>query len=78
MVTRRVVLARAEGKPNRQIAREVGLSDRKVGGWRNRFAECRGEGLGDLPRPGKPRVYDRDKQVEVFKSACSRRRRTRS
>ena len=72
MVTRaRVVLAAAEGKPNRRIAAEVGLSERKVGVWRNRFAERRLEGLRDLPRPGKPRVYDHDKQVEVFKTACS-------
>ncbi len=72
MVTRaRVVLAAAEGKPNRQIAREVGLSERKVGVWRNWFAERRLDGLGDLPRPGKPRVYDHDKQIEVFKTACS-------
>ena len=72
MVTRApVVLAAADGKPNRQIAGEVGLSERKVGVWRNRFAEQRAEGLRDLPRPGKPRVYDHDKQVEVFKTACS-------
>jgi transposase len=72
MVTRaRVVLAAADEKPNRQIAREVGLSERKVGVWRNRFAEQRLEGLRDLPRPGKPCVYDHDKQVEVFKMACS-------
>jgi len=72
MVTRaRVVLAAAEGKPNRQIAREVGLSERKVGVWRKRFAQRRLDGLCDLPRPGKPRVYDHDKRVEVFKTACS-------
>jgi len=71
VIRARVVLLAAEGKPNRQIAREVGLSERKVGLWRNRFAERRIEGLCDLPRPGKPRVYDHDKQVEVFKTACS-------
>lgn len=72
MVTRaRVVLAAAEGKPNRQIAGEVGLSQRKVGVWRNRFAAHRMDGLSDLPRPGRPVVYDHDKQVEVFKTACS-------
>jgi transposase len=72
MVTRaRVVLAAADGKPNRQIAREVGLSERKVGVWRTRFAEHRLDGLRDLPRSGKPPVYDHDKQVEVFKTACS-------
>ena len=53
MVTRaRVVLAAAEGLPNRRIAREVGLSERKVGVWRNRFCERRLQGLRDLPRPG--------------------------
>lgn len=72
MVTRaRVVLLAADGKPNRQIAREVGLSEQKVGQWRNRFEERRLEGLGDLPRPGAPRRYDHDKRVEVFKTACS-------
>ncbi len=72
MVTRaRVVLAAAQGEPNRRIAREVGLSEQKVGQWRRRFAERRLEGLGDLPRPGAPRRYDHDKRVEVFKTACS-------
>lgn len=72
MVTRaRVVLAAADGKANRQIAREVGLSERKVGVWRNRFAEHGLDGLSDLPRSGKPPVYDHDKQLEVFKTACS-------
>jgi len=72
MVTRaRVVLAAAEGKPNRRIAREVGLSEQKVGQWRRRFAERRVQGLADLPRAGVPRRYDHDKRVEVFKTACS-------
>jgi transposase len=72
MVTRaRVVLAAAEGIPNRRIAGEVGLSERKVGMWRNRFAEHGLDGLKDLPRPGKPPVYGHDKRVEVFKTACS-------
>ena len=39
MVTRaRVVLAAADGIPNRRIARAVGLSERKVGVWRNLVA----------------------------------------
>lgn len=72
MVTRaRVVLAAAAGTPNRQIAGQVGLSERKVGVWRNRFAQQRLEGLRDLPRPGKPPVYDHDKRLEVFKTACA-------
>lgn len=72
MVTRaRVVLAAAEGRPNRQIAPLVGLSEQKVGQWRNRFAERRLVGLSDLPRPGAPLRYDHDKRVEVFKTACA-------
>jgi transposase len=72
MVTRaRVVLAAAAGMPNRRIAEAVELSERKVGVWRNRFAEHGLDGLKDLPRPGKPLVYDHDKRVEVFKTACS-------
>ncbi len=61
----------AEGKPNRQIAPEVGLSEQKVGQRRRRFAERRLEGLADLPRPGVPPTYDHDRRVEVFKTACS-------
>lgn len=72
MVTRaRVVLLAAQGKPNRQIAPEVGLSEQKVGQWRRRFAERRLEGLADLARPGAPTTYDHDRRVEVFKTACS-------
>ena len=72
MVTRaRVVLAAADGTANRRIAREVGLSERKVGVWRNRFSEQRLAGLRDLPRPGAPRRYDHDRRLEVFKTACS-------
>jgi len=72
MVTRaRVVLLAAQGTPNRQIARKVGLSEQKVGQWRKRFAERRVQGLCDLPRPGAPLRYDHDKRVEVFKTACS-------
>lgn len=72
MVTRaRVVLAAAEGLPNRRIAREVGLCERKVGVWRNRFCERRLQGLRDLPRPGAPRRYDHDRRLAVFKTACS-------
>jgi transposase len=67
----RVVLAAAEGLPNRRIARRVGLSAHKVGQWRRRFAQRRLEGLRDLPRPGAPCRYGHDKRIEVFKTACS-------
>jgi len=67
----RVVLLAAEGLANRRIAALVGLSEQKVAQWRNRFAERGVEGLADLPRSGRPLVYDHDKRLEVFKTACS-------
>jgi transposase len=67
----RVVLLAADGIPNRRIAGQVGLSEQKVAQWRNRFAKDRLDGLGDRPRSGRPLVYDHDKRVEVFKTACS-------
>jgi transposase len=71
MVTRARAVLAAGWESNRQIARAVGLSERKVGVWRKRFAERGMAGLGDLPRPGRPARYDHDKRVEVFKAACS-------
>jgi transposase len=67
----RVVLLAADGVANRRIADEVGLSEQKVAQWRNRFAEDRLDGLSDRPRSGRPLVYDHDRRVEVFKTACS-------
>lgn len=71
MVRARVVLLAADGIPNRRISVKVGLSEQKVAQWRNRFAESRLAGLSDLPRSGRPLVYDHDVRVAVFKTACS-------
>ena len=51
----RIVLLAAEGLPNRQIARLVGLNQNQVGMWRKRFAATGIAGLEDRPRPGRPR-----------------------
>ncbi|RMF28365.1 MAG: helix-turn-helix domain-containing protein, partial [Chloroflexi bacterium] len=40
---------------NRQIAREVGCTDRTVRKWRRRWVERRS--IEDLPRPGAPRRF---------------------
>lgn len=50
-----IVLLAAEGVPNRQIARVVGLNQNQVGMWRKRFAAAGLAGLDDRPRPGRPR-----------------------
>jgi transposase len=56
LVTRaRVVLAAAEGKENKLIAAELGITRGAVARWRNRFAESGVEGLEkDAPRGGRP------------------------
>jgi transposase len=66
-----VVLAAAQGKATREIAREVGLSAQKVSMWRGRFARERLDGLNDRPRSGRPPAYGHDERVKVFKTACS-------
>ncbi|WP_435610493.1 IS630 family transposase [Streptomyces sp. C10-9-1] len=59
----RIVLACAEGRPNAQVAQELGISRETVRKWRSRFAADRLEGLVDAPRSGAPRRIT-DEQVE--------------
>ncbi len=53
----RIVLACATGKPNKQVAEELGVTIPTVGKWRTRFAEQRLSGLRDSERSGKPPTY---------------------
>lgn len=47
----RIILLAAEGFPNYQIAKKLGIDVNKVGRWRNRFAVSRFAGIEkDLPR----------------------------
>jgi transposase len=59
----RIVLACAGGKPNREVAAELGIVPATVGKWRARFVHNRLDGLLDEPRPGAPRTVS-DAQVE--------------
>jgi putative transposase len=54
----RIVLASADGVPNTEIARQVGLSIPAVGHWRKRFLEQGLAGLYGEHRPGRPRSHD--------------------
>jgi len=58
----RIVLLAAEGLPNAEIARRVGVSRPTVIQWRNRYLAGGISGLGDLGRSGRPRSID---DVEV-------------
>ena len=60
----RIVLGCAAGKPNKQVAVEVGVWPQTVGVWRRRFVERRLGGLVDEPRPGGPRTIT-DERVEA-------------
>jgi transposase len=52
------VLLAAEGKQDKEVAVEWGITAHKVARWRNRFLECGLAGLEkDAPRPGRtPRI----------------------
>jgi transposase len=59
----RIVLGCAEGPENRQVARQLHITDQTVCKWRERFRTARLEGLADERRPGAPRKIS-DAQVE--------------
>jgi transposase len=59
----RIVLGCAAGKPNKEVAAELGVSQQMVCKWRARFVVDRLGGLTDEPRPGAPRSIS-DAQVE--------------
>jgi transposase len=61
----RIVLGCADGKENRQVARELRITDQTVCKWRERFRIHGLEGLADEPRPGAPRKIS-DAQVEAL------------
>src|SRR5215472_4046511 len=61
----RIVLGCADGLENRQVARQLHVTDQTVCKWRERFRTARLEGLVDEPRPGAPRKIT-DAQVEAL------------
>jgi len=65
----RIILAAAEGTPNRVIARELGVGRPTVLQWRTRFAEGGVESLmHDAPRSGRPREIDAEKVADVVRA----------
>ena len=63
----RIVLLAAEGVPNAEIPRRVGVSRPTVVGWRGRYRERGIAGLADEDRPGRPpRINDADVMVATL------------
>lgn len=56
----RIVLQSAEGLANREVAKQLRISENTVCKWRKRFIEKRLDGLLDEPRPGAPRKISDD------------------
>ncbi|MGH8858817.1 MAG: IS630 family transposase [Polaromonas sp.] len=55
----RIVLACLDGERNDQIAARLHVQAATVALWRKRFLVGGIAALGDLPRPGKPPIYDK-------------------
>jgi len=60
----RIVLACADGVPNKAVAARQRVTQQTVGKWRRRYIEHRLDGLLDAPRSGAPRMID-DARVEA-------------
>jgi transposase len=69
----RIVLLAADGMPNRQIARTVGIDEKGVATWRRRFAAQGLQGLADRDRPGRPRVYGHDARLAIVATVTTQR-----
>jgi transposase len=65
-----IVLAAAMGRSNARIARDLRISQDTARKWRGRFADRGLEGLGDLPRPGRPRQISAEVRAAVVALAC--------
>jgi len=68
----KAVLMAADGKSNSEITKECRLSKVSVCRWKKSFTEKRLEGLKDIPRSGRPRIYMHDDVLKVINTACSK------
>ncbi len=62
----RIVLGASDGRPNRALAGELGVSPMTIVLWRRRFEAARLAGLRDAPRPGREPTYGRAERDRVI------------
>ncbi len=67
----RIVLLAAQGLNNSQIGDDLEVDLKTVRKWRSRFHDHRVDGLDDLPRPGRPLVFEASQRQELFTLATS-------
>jgi len=66
----RIVLQAAEGKENREIAKDLKIMPKTVSRWRTRFATKRIAGIEkDLPRGGRPSTQRRQLESRIIAKA---------
>lgn len=61
----------AQGLNNSQIGADLEVDFKTVRKWRSRFHDHRVDGLDDLPRPGRPLVFEASQRQELFTLATS-------
>lgn len=66
----KIVWAAGHGDPNVAISATLEIHVDTVRKWRGRFAEDGLEGLRDLPRSGRPKVFSAVQAAEVKAMAC--------
>src|SRR6266849_4566417 len=62
----RIILACAEGRDSKVVARRLHVTPATVCKWRGRFVRDRLDGLYDEPRPGAPRTITDDQVEQVI------------
>ncbi len=69
----RIICLAADGRGNKEIAKDLKLGERTVGKWRRRFADDPRSGvLDDALRSGRPPQVDMTVRLHLVKLACRR------
>jgi transposase len=67
-----IVLQAGEGRSAAEIGRLLGCSANTAQKWRARYEHDGIDGLGDLPRSGKPLTYSQAERARLIAKACTR------
>lgn len=67
----KIIIACADGKRYDKIQEEFGISRPVINKWKGRYKKYGLAGLNDLPRSGKPPIYDEADKARVTQLACS-------